>query len=34
MDNAMGSLLILVVFGSAMTISYWLKEIVKTLNKK
>jgi len=34
MNNAMGSLLILVIFASAMVISYWLKEICKTLRDK
>lgn len=30
----MGVLLVLVIFFSAMTISYWLKEILKTLKNK
>ena len=34
MNNAMGSLLILVIFGNGMVISYWLKEICKTLRDR
>jgi hypothetical protein len=34
MNNSMGVLLVLVIFFSAMTISYWLKEIVKALKDK
>jgi hypothetical protein len=34
MSNAMSALLILVIFGSAMAISHWLKEICITLREK
>lgn len=34
MSNAIGSLLILVIFASAMVISYWLKEICQTLRDR
>lgn len=34
MHNAIGSLLILVIFASAMVISYWLKEICQTLRDR
>ena len=34
MNYAMGYLLILVIFGNGMVISYWLKEICKTLRDR